>query len=125
MIPDIHKTVIVTGGSQGIGAGLVQPGTARPEGSTKKCSNKKPLASAGNFLRDRKGRVAELFAEFLGRFFLPFAHIATVDHHIMRVALSLDLNLAKFDQPCFHPFNVLLARASSQSDFASTTRARV
>ena len=24
MIPDIHKTVIVTGGSQGIGAGLVK-----------------------------------------------------------------------------------------------------
>jgi hypothetical protein len=46
--------------------------------------------------------VAELFAELLGRSFLPFPHFAAVDHHIMRVALSLDLDLAKFDQSCFH-----------------------
>jgi hypothetical protein len=45
--------------------------------------------------------VAELFPEFLGRCFLPFAHFAAVDHHIMRVALSLDLDLAEFDQSCF------------------------
>jgi hypothetical protein len=45
--------------------------------------------------------VAEPFAELLGRSFLPFPHFAGVDHHIMRVALSLDLNLAKFDQSCF------------------------
>jgi hypothetical protein len=37
----------------------------------------------------------------LGRSFLPFAHFAAVDHHIMRVALSLDLDLAKFGQSCF------------------------
>src|SRR5438034_3313021 len=61
-----------------------------------------PLASPGNFFPSRKRRVAELFAEFLGRSFLPFPHFAAVDHHVMRVALSLDLNLAKFDQPCFH-----------------------
>src|SRR5437667_4372709 len=38
----------------------------------------------------------------LGRSFLPFPHFAAIDHHVMRVALSLDINLAKFDQPCFH-----------------------
>src|SRR4029453_19300145 len=61
-----------------------------------------PLASPGNFFPGRKRRVAELFAELLGRSFLAFSHFATVDHHIMRVALSLDLDLAKFDQSCFH-----------------------
>jgi hypothetical protein len=60
-----------------------------------------PLTSPGNFFPDRKRRVAELFTELLGRSFLSFAHFAGVDHHIMRVALSLDLNLAKFDQSCF------------------------
>jgi len=34
--------------------------------------------------------------------FFRFPHFAAVDHHIMRVALSLDLDLAKFDQSCFH-----------------------
>ena len=57
------------------------------------------LASPRNFFPGRKRRVAELFAELLGRSFLPFPHFAAVDHHIMRVALSLDL--AKFDQSCF------------------------
>src|SRR5438874_13439329 len=61
-----------------------------------------PLASPGNFFPGRKRRVAELFAELLGRSFLPFPHFAGVDHYIMRVALSLDLDLAKFDQSCFH-----------------------
>jgi hypothetical protein len=37
-----------------------------------------------------------------GRSFLAFSHFAAVDHHIMRVALSLHLDLAKFDQSCFH-----------------------
>jgi hypothetical protein len=46
--------------------------------------------------------VAELFAELLGRSFLSFPHVAAVDHYIMRVAFSLDLDLAKFDQSCFH-----------------------
>ena len=45
---------------------------------------------------------AELFAELLGRSFLPLPHFAAFDHHIMRVALSLDLDLPKFDQSCFH-----------------------
>src|SRR5437762_14352333 len=61
-----------------------------------------PLASPGDFFPGRKRRVAELFAELLGRSFLPFAHFAAVDHHIVRVAFSLDLDLAKFDQSCFH-----------------------
>src|SRR5438094_6764329 len=61
-----------------------------------------PLASPGNFFPSRKGCVAELFAELLGRPFLAFPHFAAVDHQIMRVALSLDLDLAKFDQSCFH-----------------------
>src|SRR6266567_3571882 len=65
-------------------------------------SDNEPLASPGNFFLGRKGRVAELFAEFLGRSFLSLPHFATVDHHIMRVALSLDLDLTKFDQSCFH-----------------------
>src|SRR5437763_17147488 len=61
-----------------------------------------PLASPGNFFPSRKRGVAELFAKLLGRSFLTFPHFAAVDHHIMRVALSLDLDLAKFDQSCFH-----------------------
>src|SRR6266480_7008208 len=61
-----------------------------------------PLSSPGNFFPGRKRRVAELFAKLLGRSFLSFPHFAPVDHHIMRVALSLDLDLAKFDQSCFH-----------------------
>src|SRR3989440_12696615 len=61
-----------------------------------------PLASPGDFFPHRKRRVAELFAELLGRSFLPFANFASVDDHIMGVALSLDLDLAKFDQSCFH-----------------------
>jgi hypothetical protein len=62
----------------------------------------KPLASPGNFFPSRKRRVAEPFAELLGRSFLPFPHFAAVDHHIMRIALSLHLDLAKFDQSRFH-----------------------
>ena len=61
-----------------------------------------PLASPGDFFPDRKRRVAEFFAELFGRSLLPFPYFAAVDHHVMRVALSLDLNLAKFDQSCFH-----------------------
>ena len=60
-----------------------------------------PLASPGDFFPDRKRRVAELFAELFGRPFLPSANFAAVNHHIMRVVLSLDLDLAKFDQSCF------------------------
>jgi len=37
-----------------------------------------------------------------GRSFLPFPHFAAVDHHIMRVALALDLDLAKFHQSRFN-----------------------
>src|SRR5262249_9939234 len=61
-----------------------------------------PLASPRNLFLGRKGRVAELFAELLGRSFLPFPHFAAVDHHIMRVAFALDLDLAKFDQSRLH-----------------------
>ena len=61
-----------------------------------------PLSSPGNFFPGRKRRVAELFAKLLGRSFLSFPHFAPVDHHIMRVALSLDLDFSKFDQSCFH-----------------------
>ena len=43
-----------------------------------------------------------LFAELLGRPFLSFPHFATVNHHIMRIARSLYLDFAKFDQSCFH-----------------------
>ena len=62
----------------------------------------KPLASPGNFFPGRKRRVAELFAELFGRSFLPFPYFAAVDHHIMHVALSVDLDLAKSDQSSFH-----------------------
>jgi hypothetical protein len=61
-----------------------------------------PLASAGNFFPRRKRRVAKLFAELFGRSLLAFPHFAGVDHDIMRVALALDLDLAKFHQSCFH-----------------------
>ena len=60
-------------------------------------SDNEPFASPGNFFLGRKRRVAELFAELLGRSFLPLPHFAAVDHHIMRIPLSLDLDLAKFD----------------------------
>src|SRR6266487_5937433 len=60
------------------------------------------LASPGNFFPVRKRSVAELFAELLGRSFLAFPHFAAIDDHIMRVALSLDLDLAKLDQSRFH-----------------------
>jgi hypothetical protein len=46
--------------------------------------------------------VAEPFAELLGRSFLAFPHFAAVDHYIMRVAFSFNLDLAKFNQSCFH-----------------------
>src|SRR5436190_11924793 len=72
------------------------------------------LASPRDFFPGRKRRVAELFAELFGRSFLPFPHFAAVDHHIMRVALSPDLDLAKFDQSCFHNLNVPLPRAPGQ-----------
>src|SRR5215471_2259789 len=61
-----------------------------------------PLAPPRNFFLGRKRCVAELFAELLGRSLLPFAHFTAVDHHIMRVAFSLDLDLAKLDQSRFH-----------------------
>src|SRR4030095_13055731 len=65
-------------------------------------ADNEPLASPRNFFPDRQRRVAKLFAEFFGRSFLPFPYFAAVDHHIMRVALALDLDLAKSDQSCFH-----------------------
>jgi hypothetical protein len=76
-----------------------------------------PLASPGDFFPGRKRRVAELFAELLGRSFLPFSHFAAVDHHIMRIALSLDLDLAKFDQSCFRisTFGWLVLVANSEA----------
>ena len=55
------------------------------------------LASQGIFSPAEKRRVAELFVELLGRSFLAFPHFAAVDHHIMRIALSLDFDLAKSD----------------------------
>ena len=61
-----------------------------------------PLASPRNLFPGRKRRVAEFFAVFFGRSLLAFPHFAAFDHHIMRVALSINLYLAKFDQPCFH-----------------------
>jgi hypothetical protein len=64
-------------------------------------SDKELLASPRNFFPSRKRRVSELFAELLGRSFLPLPDFAALDHHIMRVAFSLDLYLAKFDQSCF------------------------
>jgi hypothetical protein len=46
--------------------------------------------------------VAKLFTKLLGRSFLPFPHFPAFDHHIMRVALSLNLDLAKFHQSRLH-----------------------
>jgi hypothetical protein len=60
------------------------------------------LASPRNFFTSRKRRVAELFTELFGRSFLPFPYLAAVDNYIMRVALALDLDLAKSDQSRFH-----------------------
>src|SRR5262245_58905441 len=61
-----------------------------------------PLASPGDFFPDRQRRMAEPFAELLGRSFLALPHFAAVDNYIMRVAFSLDLDLAKFHQSYFH-----------------------
>src|SRR5205823_10970583 len=74
-----------------------------------------PLASPGNFFPGRTRRVVELFAELLGRSFLPFPHFAGVNHHIMRVVLSLDLDLAKFDQSYFHIISRCSAVSSSKA----------
>src|ERR1700758_4532542 len=63
--------------------------------------NDEPFASPRNFFLCRERRVAVLFAEFLGRSLLPFSHFAAVDHDIMAIPLSLDLDLAKFDQSRF------------------------
>jgi hypothetical protein len=63
--------------------------------------NDEPLASPRNFFLCRKRRVAVLFAELLGRSLLPFPHFAAVDNYIMGVPLSLDIDLAKFDQSRF------------------------
>jgi hypothetical protein len=61
-----------------------------------------PPAAPGNLFASRKRRVAELFTELFGRSFLPFPYLAAVDNYIMRVALALDLDLAKFDRSRFH-----------------------
>jgi hypothetical protein len=60
-------------------------------------SDNEPLASPRNFFPGRKRRMVELFAELFRRSLFPFPHFAAVDHHIMRVALPLDLDLAKFE----------------------------
>ena len=59
------------------------------------------LPSPRNFLLGRKRCVAELFAELFGRSFLLFPHFAVVNHHIVLVARSLALDLAKSDQSSF------------------------
>jgi hypothetical protein len=53
--------------------------------------------------------VAELFAELLGRSFLSFPHFAALDHHIMCIALSLHIDLAKSEPGMLSCLNVLLA----------------
>src|SRR4029453_9357667 len=65
-------------------------------------SDNQTLATPGNFFPSRKRRVAELFTELFGRSFLPFPYFAAVDHYIVRVALPLDLDFAKFHQSRFH-----------------------
>src|SRR5262245_23063789 len=59
-------------------------------------------ATPGNFFPSRKRRVAELSAELFGRSFLSFPYFVAVDHYIVRVALALDLDLAKSHQSRFH-----------------------
>jgi hypothetical protein len=46
--------------------------------------------------------VSEFFTELFGRSFPSFSYLAAVDNYIMRIALALALDLAKFDQSCFH-----------------------
>src|SRR5436190_18961605 len=65
-------------------------------------SGKEPLTSPGNFFLGRKRCVAELFTKVLRSSFLPFPHFAAFDHDIMRVALSLNFDLAKFHQSYLH-----------------------
>src|SRR5262245_8856171 len=77
-------------------------------------SDKEPLASPRNFFPRRKRRVAELFPKFFVRSFFAFPHFAAVDHNIMRVALSLDLDLAKFHQSCSHDL-----QSSARSSFGT------
>ena len=73
-----------------------------PEARHGRRSRQRAACLPGNFFPGRQRRVAKLFAELLGRSFLPFPHFAGVNYHIMRVALSLDLDLAKSDQSSFH-----------------------
>jgi len=64
--------------------------------------NDEPFASPRNFFPCRKRRVAKVFAKLLGRSLLRFPHFAAVDHDIVAIPLSLDLDLAKFDQSRFN-----------------------
>jgi len=57
-----------------------------------------PFASPRNLFPNGKRCVTEFSAELFGRTFFPFPYFAAVDHHVMRVALSIDLDLAKCDQ---------------------------
>src|SRR6266480_7178974 len=80
-----------------------------------------PLASPGNFFPGRKRRVAELFAELLGRSFLPFPHFAAVDHYIMRVALSPRPRSRQISRVVLSYLNVPLASSSKARDRDSKT----
>src|SRR5262245_7122796 len=79
-------------------------------------SDKEPLTSPRNFFPGRKRSVAELFPKFLGRSFLAFSHFAAVDHHIVSIAFSLDLDLAKFHQSCLHISMFRWLRRASRQD---------
>ena len=59
-------------------------------------SHNELFTSPRNFFPCRKRRVAEFFTKLLGRSFLPFPHFAAFNQHIMRVALSLNVDLTKF-----------------------------
>src|SRR5580704_12834864 len=48
-----------------------------------------------DLLFQRERRVSEGFAELLGGFLLPFAHLAPVDHHVIAVLNAIDPNLPK------------------------------
>jgi len=60
------------------------------------------LPPQGIFSPAESGVRPNFSRNLLGRSFFPFPHFVAVDHYIMRVALSLDLDLAKLDQSCLH-----------------------
>src|SRR5271165_2144270 len=58
-------------------------------------ANHQATAFPRDLLFQRERRMSEGFAKLLGSFLLPFAHLASVDHHVIAVLNAIDPNLPK------------------------------